>query len=157
ADARQAHFEQGLSDVFTHAQHQRDRRRGAHRVRAERSRVLGAVPQRGPVVRPRFPDPARLLMLRRPIVAFALCALTLIGTRSAWAQDPLIALVGRPVASVKLDIIGRPDAPQDLVTRIDLRAGDTFTIEAERSSIRKLVSLGPFDAVEVSVADGPAG
>jgi outer membrane protein insertion porin family len=75
----------------------------------------------------------------------------------AWAQDPLISLIGRPIASVTLDITGRPDAPQDLLTRIDLKAGDMFTIEAERSSVRKLVSLGPFDAVEVSVNDSPAG
>src|SRR5262249_55510907 len=72
------------------------------------------------------------------------------------AADDLSAFVGRPVASVELQVLGKP-APDEVRSLVVVRPGEPLSLEAVRNTVRSLVVVGRFESVDVLATDGPGG
>ena len=75
---------------------------------------------------------------------------------SAAPPDDVSAFVGRPVASIAVDLGGRP-APDEVLSLITVQSGAPLSLESVRVSVRSLVTVGRFESVEVLATDSPAG
>ncbi len=124
--------------------------------RAERSYFVDPLPQRGSNVRARFPDPARLLMPGRRILALAL-VLAAAAATPARAQD-IDHYLGLTVTAVRFEVDGKPDTAGTLQSLVDVKPGEPLRLQAVRSSIQRLVSVGNFDPdVTVDAFDANGG
>jgi outer membrane protein assembly factor BamA len=88
------------------------------------------------------------------VVAALLCV-----ANAARAQDPdpFDRAVGRPVASVRLEIEDRPVTAENLVSLVEVKIGEPLTIEALRRSRDRLASDPRFQDVVVLFAERPGG
>jgi outer membrane protein insertion porin family len=70
------------------------------------------------------------------------------------AQEP--GLEGQPVAEVHVvDNAGR--AVQEKIPTLPLKAGETFSFQAERDSLRRLYAMGDFANIRATASRGPFG
>src|SRR5262249_6864392 len=150
--ARQGGVGQGIRDVLSRYR----QRAGAVSagVHGERTDFLGAVAQRGSHLRARLPDPPRLLM-RRLSLFFVWLTLAAAAV-PARAADDLSAFVGRPIASVDLEVLGK-SAPDEVRSLVVLKKNTPLSLEDVRNSVRSLVVVGRFESVDVLASDGPNG
>jgi outer membrane protein assembly factor BamA len=98
-------------------------------------------------------------MAARPLLrTFAVLA----GLAAAWpasarAQANIEAYLGRPVASVKLQIEAREETSDQLRALIDVRPGQPLTVEDLRSTTSHFLSLSRFEDVRVLAAETASG
>jgi outer membrane protein insertion porin family len=71
--------------------------------------------------------------------------------------SPATAYVGRPLASVRIEIEGRPSEEPALVELVETRVGAPLSLDAVRESIAHLYSLRRFENVEVHAEEAGAG
>jgi outer membrane protein insertion porin family len=100
-------------------------------------------------------------MRARQVVAIVSTAAGL-AAAPARAQTPqapqaIEPLVGRPVASVSLEVEGQPETSPALLSLIDVQAGQPLDPEAVRSTIQHLYATGRYDDVVVTGRETPAG
>ncbi len=95
----------------------------------------------------------------RAVVILALWGALLAGGASAAAQAPVpaLAFVGRPVASVSLEVEGRPTDDHVLRGLIETRIGMPLSVAEIRESMTHLFDLGRFEGVAVRADDAPGG
>ena len=72
-------------------------------------------------------------------------------------SSPAAAYVGRPLASVRIDIEGRQSDEPALVDLVETKVGTPLSLEAVRESIAHLYSLRRFENVEVHAENAGAG
>jgi outer membrane protein insertion porin family len=84
----------------------------------------------------------------RCCVLLTLAAALVVPAR-AFAQQPVEAYLGRPVAAVHVEVEGRPDTSSTLLGLIDVHVGDPLKLDLVRASIAHLDSLGQFDDIAV--------
>ena len=148
-----------LPDLLAHA-HRRPGRDHPARVRSERSDLVGALAQRGPDVRARFPHPARLLMRSRPSASSSCSRSCSASPTSASAQgqtaDPLDRMPGKTVArSTSRSRTGR--SPPSSCSRSSTSSPATpLRFENLRRTRDRFASDPRFENVEVLAAERPA-
>jgi len=95
----------------------------------------------------------------RPTIAWGLLAglACVAAPARAQDQDPVAPFLDRNVATVRLEVEGRPETSPALLSLIDVKVHQPFTRAAYLTSIRQLQRLAPFAGVEVSISDTAAG
>jgi outer membrane protein assembly factor BamA len=91
----------------------------------------------------------------------ALTVLTVV-IAAAWpapaaAQDRIETYAGRPIASIGLQIEGRPETSAALLALIDIKPGERLSIESWRRVAARFMQLPRFQNVTVLVEDQPSG
>jgi len=72
-------------------------------------------------------------------------------------QDPVDRLLGQPISAVELQVEGRPDTSAPLLALVDIKPGETFTIEAYRRVADRFNQVPRFQTVTVLAAERPTG
>jgi outer membrane protein assembly complex protein YaeT len=116
-------------------------------------------PQRGFVVRDRFPHPASVLM-RRAILMVQLC-LAAAPAVAGQGQAPE-RFYGRPIASWHLEIADagaerRVESAPAILQQVTLAVGDVLRPRDVRDSIDRLYQTGKYDDVQVLASEMAAG
>jgi outer membrane protein assembly complex protein YaeT len=76
----------------------------------------------------------------------------------ARAQGVDIArFVGKTVASVRLEVNGQVETSPALLSLVDVKVLEPFTLEAYTSSLRRLANIGRFDRVDVALSASATG
>jgi outer membrane protein assembly factor BamA len=75
----------------------------------------------------------------------------------ALAQVTIEQYLGRPVASVRLQLEDRPEASEQLRALIDVRPGQPLTLDDIRSTVAHFINLGRFEDVRVLASDVEGG
>jgi outer membrane protein insertion porin family len=94
------------------------------------------------------------LKARRVPAAGTLLLLLLLPTRTAADVGEFL---GKPIASIRLQIEGRPTSEERLRRLIGLEVGSPLTMLAVRETVAHLFSLGEFEDVQVDATSGVSG
>ena len=89
--------------------------------------------------------------------ALAGLILVIAAARPAAAQDPMEAYIGRPIASVELQIEKRPETSAPLLALVDIKPGDRLTVDSLRRAAARLLQLPRFQDVRVLADEQPSG
>ena len=86
-----------------------------------------------------------------------LLAITVLCSRSSWAQSVAAQYVGRSVEDIQLLVEDKPTVDAAVLDLIEVRRGDALSAAAVRESIAHIFSLGRFQDVQVEAAPGASG
>src|SRR5262249_51736349 len=115
--------------------------------------LLGAVAQRGSDLRDRGPCEAHVLMPRFGAGATAVFVLLTCASLGADVADYL----GRPVASISVEVEGRTETDPKVLDLIQTQPGSPLSMMQVRESMTHLYSLGRFEDVRVHASIGSTG
>ena len=158
---RQAHLGPRLPDVLAkpHLHHQRSDH--SSRVRRERSVFVDSVAERRPDVRARGQGEAHLLMRLWVLgVLVALGTMSLVVLMPGAARADVGDYVGKPIASIRVELEAREVTDPKLLQIIEMKAGAPLSMVAVRETVSRLFALGRFEDVRVlatAVAGAGAG
>ena len=156
---REAGVRSRLPDVFTQPQHLDQRSDPAARVRRKRPALVDPLAKRERNVFAGGPREAHLLMFprlkARPVPAAGALVLLLLVPAAAAAE--IGDYLGKPIASIRLQIEGRPAADEHLRRLIQLREGSPLTMLAVRETVAHLFSFGEFEDVQVQATSAAGG
>jgi outer membrane protein assembly complex protein YaeT len=98
---------------------------------------------------------SRLTVRRSPAPTALVLLLLLLAP--ALVRADVADYLGKPVASVRLTIEGRPTTERRLISVLQVREGNPFSMLAVRESITHLFSFGEFEDVHVQATSGETG
>ena len=94
--------------------------------------------------------------LRAALAALIVVAITAKPAPAA-AQDRVDTYVGRTIASITLQIEGKPETSAPLLALVDIKPGERLSIESWRRVAGRFMQLPRFQNVTVFVEDAPGG
>ena len=98
-------------------------------------------------------------MSRQSLRVVVMGALALgLGAGPAAAQDVFDRFMGRPVAAVEVQVEGRTESSDALLSLVDsIKPGDRLTFEAMRRVVDRLSQVPRFESVSVLADERPSG
>ena len=89
------------------------------------------------------------MSLLRALLVSSMLLTTAVSAAAAPQGDPVDALAGRPVTSIRLEVEGRPTEATDLFALIEVRRGRPLDLAELRASLMQLHGAGRFDDIRV--------